>query len=165
MAAGKFGRRAAARHKHEPSCIIADMKVLAELMRRLDQHPNLSYQVEGHILSVLSADAHGFTVSLWDEAPQYTVFFDMWHTQLHDAEQALNCFAFGLSDNCRIKVTCRGGLPHAWSVERRKKGNEWVDYELVGRYPTGYILFPHRHKAEVKYLQNHFVAHAHLSCY
>jgi hypothetical protein len=48
----------------------------------------------------------GFAVSLANNSSSYTVSFDAWHDEYQDMEKALNSFAFGLSDDCRLEATC-----------------------------------------------------------
>jgi len=66
-------------------------------------------------ITVKADSSKGFDVSFYDDKFEYTVFFEGWHEYFKKSESqnAINCFAFGLSDSCRIKVVSRG----------------WVDYK------------------------------------
>ena len=46
-------------------------------------------------------------------------------TTFDRAEDALDCFEYGLSDSCRLKITLRGDEPIVWHVEKREYGM-WV---------------------------------------
>jgi hypothetical protein len=65
-------------------------------------------------ISVLPSADNGFTVTLRVSGEGYTVFFDGWHEDFNDQEEALNCFAFGLADECRLKESRRGGFAYKW---------------------------------------------------
>jgi hypothetical protein len=64
----------------------------------------------------------------------------------------LNCFAFGLSDQCRLKVCLRGGFAYNWTVESKENGN-WVEDST-----TGLFLFPFWKRKHVCYLRNNLIS-------
>ena len=93
----------------------------------------------------------GFTVGLTANQNSYTVSFDGWHEDFESHEESGNCFAFGLSSDCRIKEYRRGNIAYKWIVESKESG-EWVkDSE------TGLFLLPFWEKKEVRYLQNDMI--------
>ena len=63
---------------------------------------------------------------------------------------ALDCFEFGLSDSCRLKITLRGDEPVAWHVEKREYGM-WVP----GRHPLKRLDLAFWRPTRVVYRQNH----------
>jgi hypothetical protein len=73
----------------------------------------------------LSALKHALEVTLIDNAPHFTVFFNEWHEAYDDVEKSLKCFAFGLSENCRLKVSYRDCFAHAWTAEQKDESGEW----------------------------------------
>lgn len=40
------------------------------------------------------------------------VYFNSWHEEFDDEDEALNCSAFGLSSECRLKEFNRNGEPY-----------------------------------------------------
>ncbi len=56
---------------------------------------------------------------------EFVVWYDRWQHTFDRAEDALDCFEYGLSDSCRLKVTLRADEPIAWHVEKREYGM-WV---------------------------------------
>jgi len=85
------------------------MEPLKEIKTRLAKHPDLEF-VEGEdFIEVKGTNADGFDVSLHDHGEEIWVFYSGWHTHFKrtEAESALNCFVFGLSDKCRMKVCSR----------------------------------------------------------
>src|SRR5262249_14251262 len=50
-----------------------------------------------------------------------TVYFNGWHENFSDPSEALDCFVFGLSDECRLKEHRRGNVAYRWTVESKKK--------------------------------------------
>ena len=56
---------------------------------------------------------------------EFVVWYDQWQHAFDRAEDALDCFEYGLSDSCRLKITLRGDEPIIWHVEKREYGM-WV---------------------------------------
>jgi hypothetical protein len=48
-------------------------------------------------------DRSGFTVGLRITPSGFTVYFEGWHEEFTSEDEALNCFAFGLSPKCRLR--------------------------------------------------------------
>jgi hypothetical protein len=134
------------------------MNAIEEIQNRLQKYPQAQAVIEGSRVTILPQDENGFTVSLLDNAPGYTVSFDAWHEEYEDVEKALDAFAFGLSDDCRLKVSYRGNLAHAWTVEEIDEGGQWVQCEWIGLnevallIPTVFWL-----KKRCVYLQNSLI--------
>ena len=85
------------------------MNVIEEIKARLIKYPHAKYQADVNSINVSPTSDEGFTVSLIADQNTYTVSFDGWHEDFHDRDEALNCFAFGLSADCRLKEYRRGG--------------------------------------------------------
>jgi len=77
------------------------------------------YLREGASLRVPPEAPDGFDVWI-GPGDAWQVAYDGWHADFQDPEQALACFLMGLTDGVRLRVTRRGGRPHAWSVETRE---------------------------------------------
>src|SRR6266581_3975823 len=98
------------------------MNPIEEIETRLLKYPHVKYETRGSSISVLPTSDAGFTVSLEFTHSRYTVFFNGWHEEFNDAEVALDCFAFGLSDECRLKEYRRGKFAYRWVVESKQNG-------------------------------------------
>jgi hypothetical protein len=128
------------------------MNIIEEIKARLQKYPHANYESRVDSISVYPASAEGFTVELTVNRNSYTVSFNGWHEDFQDEEEALNCFAFGLSTDCRLKEYRRGGLTYKWTVEFKEDG-VWVEESS-----TGLFLFPFWTKKEIRYLQNNLIA-------
>ncbi|MEW8498740.1 MAG: hypothetical protein AB2699_09530 [Candidatus Thiodiazotropha taylori] len=95
------------------------MNPLAEIKTRLEKYPDLEVLEEEHSISVKTTDSDGFEVWFSDDENEYTVGYEGWHQHFDksEIEDALNCFAFGLSSDCRLKVSARGGKNYKWVIE------------------------------------------------
>ena len=79
---------------------------------------------------------------------EFRVYFDGWHEHFTEESKALECFAFGFSGECRIRVELRGSLPYRWTLEYLC-GSDWVADSTVGT-----LSFQFWRKRRVEYLQN-----------
>ena len=127
------------------------MNPLQEVKSKLEKYPHIKYEETSHSISILPNDESGFIIHLEENDSGFTVAFEGWHESFQEAEEALNCLAFGLSNMCRLKITSRGNSPQKWEVES-KENNSWVtDSE------TGLLLFPFWRKQVVVYKQNNLL--------
>jgi hypothetical protein len=128
------------------------MNPLDEIKTRLQKYPHVKYESSSSSITVFPLSDSGFAVDFTVTGNQYTVSFNGWHEEFTDATEALNCFAFGLSDECRLKECRRGQFAYKWTVESKQDG-EWVaDSE------TALVLFPFWRRAQVVYLQNNIIS-------
>ena len=128
------------------------MSLIDDIKARLSKYPNARYESSGSTIRVIPSSENGFTVELSVNHDSYTVSFEGWHEDFDDEEEALNCFAFGLSDECRLKECRRGRFAYKWTVESRQDG-KWLEDGT-----TGLFLFPFWKKPEVRYLQNNLLS-------
>ena len=129
---------------------------IAEIKVRLQKYPQAKSEIKDNEITVFPLDENGFAVSLRDNNPNYTVTFaGTWHEEYDDMGKALNAFAFGLSDDCRLQVVYRGNLAYIWIVEEKDKDGEWFPCQWIGCNETG-LLAPPLFWLEKKYvyLQN-----------
>ena len=91
----------------------------------------------------------GFPVRLDERGSSYTVSFAGWHEEFDSQAEALSCFAFGLSEACRLRVLSRGSFDYRWIVQHFKDGDWHDDSE------TGLLVFPFWLRPQERYLQNH----------
>ncbi|WGH79427.1 hypothetical protein [Jannaschia ovalis] len=79
-----------------------------EIAYRLRRYTGYAATYEGDGIRVRCDNEDSFDVSIYQSDSDFTVSFDGWHEHFGAVEDALNCFAFGLSGECRIKVIVRG---------------------------------------------------------
>ncbi|MEZ4328636.1 MAG: hypothetical protein R3B40_25655, partial [Polyangiales bacterium] len=82
------------------------------------------------------ADEHGFEVGLAVADGRFHVWFEGWHEPFTDPDEALRALAWGLSPECRLKVTYRGNVAVAWTTQHCVEG-VWHDDAT-----TGWLLTP-----------------------
>lgn len=128
------------------------MSAIEEILKRLSKYPSLEYETGEGYVTVFPVSSGGFIVKFneLEGAPDepYLVSFGGWHEQFSSLDSALNCFAFGLSSECRLRVGERGGKAYRWTVEAQENG-EWVPHST-----TAWLIFPFWQKCVVRYLQN-----------
>jgi hypothetical protein len=108
------------------------MDPITLIKEKLARHPELGYAATATSLVVEAPSAEGFKVSLQVFGNECIVHFDGWHEHFNSTEEALNCFAFGLSGRARLAITYRGTTPVKWVLEHRV-GDEWVKESETGR--------------------------------
>lgn len=109
------------------------------------KHAALRYTDAAGTVVVHASRPRGFDVSISEDL---IVGFDGWHEHFDTPEEALECFAFGLSERCRLKVTYRGKFAHKWTMEFFEDGR-WIEDST-----TGILLFPFWRAPRIEYLQN-----------
>lgn len=122
------------------------LDALSEIRKKLKKYPELQALEEQHGLSVTPPT--GFCVSIHSNGDGYIVGFEGWDEHFKSPEEAMNCFAWGLSNECRLKVTSRGGKPHKWTAQQYVQ-DAWIDVST-----TGLIFFKFWCKEEIIYMQN-----------
>jgi hypothetical protein len=86
------------------------MDAIEQIKERLRKYPDVRYEVGASSISVLPTSNDGFTVGLDISQSRYTVSFNGWQEDFQEEEEALDCFAFGLSEECRLKECRRGSF-------------------------------------------------------
>jgi hypothetical protein len=133
---------------------VVHINIIEEIKNRLHKYPHVKYEASQNFISILPNSDNGFTVSLSLDTNEIVVSFNGWHEHFTDAEKALNCFAFGLSDSCRLKELRFLGKAYTWTVESQENG-EWVEVSTTGLLiPPIWRLWQ---KPDVHYLQNHLI--------
>ncbi|MHC4118413.1 MAG: hypothetical protein ACYSWO_13005 [Planctomycetota bacterium] len=130
------------------------MKIIERIKERLRQYPQLTWKTEGGGISVARPNDDGFSVWLDVNKASFTVGFDGWHEEFEDENEALKVFAFGLSDECRLKVVKRGNTDVKWVLES-KDGQEWHEDSS-----TGLIFVPFWKKKTIEYRQNRIIRYS-----
>ena len=120
-----------------------------ELLGVLQKYPQAQYEQGDDFVRVLPCTPEGFEVvieQIWEN--HFTVSYDHWHEDFYTLEEALDCFFFGLSNRCRLKVQSKDGVPFRWTVEYWDEPN-WHERSSKAAW-TYRFLTP----ATTAYLQN-----------
>ena len=104
-------------------------------------------------MTVEPINEKGFRVELAINDREFMVSSDFWHEHFDKEEEdkALNCFAFMLSDACRLRIEYRGQRPVTWTVESLKNG-EWIGDSTTGLFDLRFWK-----EKRVKYFQNNLL--------
>jgi hypothetical protein len=122
------------------------MGILDRARQRLTaSHPALRFTHTSDSIEVPASVPGGFDV--WITA-DLIVGYDGWHEHFESEEEALACFAFGLTGQCRLKVTLRGEFACKWTMETFKDG-AWIAHGT-----TGLLLLPFWRWPRIEYRQN-----------
>jgi hypothetical protein len=129
------------------------MTAIDEIQQRLAKYPDVRYEIRDDAITVFPLSETGFEVELLSaDDGSFSVFFEGWHQAFSNKEEALNCFAFGLSGECRLREFSRGGKAYKWTVEYRQN-NEWVADS------TSWLLgFAFWRRRTERYLQNTLIS-------
>ena len=98
-------------------------------------------------VEVQNPDGTGFPVALYIEQ-DLTVAAGDWHDHFEDGEDALDCCAFLLSDQCRLKTIYRGNSFESCTVQSNENG-DWRDVMKFGVF-----FVPFWKPKRVEYMQN-----------
>jgi hypothetical protein len=92
------------------------------IIEKLKKYPDVSYSTTDDSITVDPKDEKGFSVSLGVGPRDIIVSADFWHEhfEVNEADKALECFAFMLSDSCRLKIEYRRDKPKRWTIESSK---------------------------------------------
>ena len=124
------------------------MNIIDEIRTRLNKYPDVKSEIGADYVRVAPNSEDGFSVELDANHNEYTVHFNGWHETLAEQEEALNCFAFGLSTDCRLREYSRSGLAYIWTV-KYKDGDKWLEDGTISL-----LIYPHWGKKEIVVLQN-----------
>ena len=124
------------------------MNAIQKIKTKLSAHPDVQYSESADGIEVHPRDQSGFTVGLRITPSRFTVNFEGWHEEFTSEDEALDCFAFGLSPKCRLVIVLRGDTETKWVVEGFENGVWTPDSE------TGLLLQPFWRPARVEYRQN-----------
>jgi hypothetical protein len=124
------------------------MNAIARIQQKLERFPQARVRATATSIRVEPSDPDGFAVRLDLARKVHVVSFEGWHEELADEAEAIRCFAFGLSDQCRLIVTYRGNMPTSWTVEWRREGS-WH-----GVSTTGLLWVPFWRRRRVEHKRN-----------
>jgi hypothetical protein len=134
------------------------MNTIQKIKTKLTAYPDVQYSESADGIEVHPSDQSGFTVGLRITPSGFTVNFDGWHEEFTSEDEALACFAFGLSTKCRLAVVFRGDTATKWVVEGLENGVWTPDSE------TGLLLQPFWRSPRVEYRQNRVLNAADVRC-
>ena len=127
-------------------------KTIDEIVNQLKKYPKAEYELSADSITVNPKNENGFPVTLTDNGKgNYIVAFDFWHEEFNNENDALNCFAFGLSKDCRLKIVKKGNRPIKWTVESNENG-KWIEDST-----TELINLTFWEKSELEFLQNDLI--------
>jgi len=125
------------------------MRLLEIVCQRLDdKHPHLRYSVQGCTITVRAPESNGHEVWLTENTDDWIVGYDGWHEHFVSEKEALDCFAFGLSGQCRLRVCLRGNFAYRWTLETLND-NDWTTEST-----TDLLLCPFWRPRRIEYRQN-----------
>lgn len=115
---------------------------------RLENYSGYDVKWDTESLSVFCENPNSFEVSICELGDSFQVGFDGWHEHFDNLQTALDCFTFGLSTQCRLKVTLCGTAECAWTVQSQV-GSNWEDDST-----TGLLLIPFWRSKSVEFRHN-----------
>jgi hypothetical protein len=123
--------------------------VLVERIAETLERNGIAYTRESDgAIAVAPSSPNGFEVRAREGEGGGMIWLGGWHEHFDDADLALKCFLWGLTDNCRLKVVFRGRYEYAW-ITQGKRADVWEDDQVVGL-----LLVPFWRRKSVKYFQN-----------
>jgi hypothetical protein len=128
------------------------MSVADIIEEKCRKHPGSTYSRDGTSITVHPTDAHGFPVSYSLNDGRHTVSYLGWHEEFESQTEALNCFACGLSGECRLQVWKKGTFPYKWVVEIKDGEGNWKESSRVML-----LLFPYWKRTAITSLQNDLI--------
>ena len=128
------------------------MTAIEIIKHRLKGYPFTRYTSSDDWIAVAPAGVDGFSVWLTDKKPGYTVGYDGWHEEFDDEGAALDAFAFGLSEDCRLKVIQRGKFECSWTLEGKDENGQWSEDSK-----TSLVFIPFWRKKCTIYRQNRLI--------
>jgi len=118
------------------------------ILSKLDEYFGFDIDTSDHHIIVSCKNPESFDVSFHAFGEEFQVGFDGWHEHFEAEEDALNCFAFGLSEECRLKVVKRGTMECSWAAQF------WQDDKWVDDTTTGLIFIPFWRRKQIEYRHN-----------
>lgn len=118
------------------------------IVTKLKDYTGFELDLGASYLAVACDNSDSFEVYMFRSGSEFTVGFDGWHEHFTSEDEALNCFAFGLSQDCRLKVVTRGSKECRWTLQFLEDGAWKDDTE------TGLMFVPFWKKAKIAYRRN-----------
>ncbi|MCP3929939.1 MAG: hypothetical protein GY705_12665 [Bacteroidetes bacterium] len=132
------------------------MNVIDKIKKKLENYPEVAFEETESDITILPKDSSGFEVNLWKDEKEIIVSFEGWHEHFErsNEEDALNCFALGLSVHSRLKVYSKDGKDYRWTLHLIDlETNEW---QFSGTTMVFRLLKFWKSK-QIRYLQNSMI--------
>jgi hypothetical protein len=129
-----------------------------ELLSILQKYSQIRFERRDNLIRVLASTRDGFEViieQIWDN--HFSVSYDNWHQDFYNWEDAQDCFLFGLSNRCRLKVQCKDAVPFRWTVERLEE-EKWLERSSNSVWNYRFLSAP-----TTAYLQNDMLSDSDLN--
>jgi hypothetical protein len=133
---------------------LSAMSAIETIRAKLQGYRHVQYEYTASSITVAPESPDGFPVNLYEDGTRFVVGFGGWHEHLDSESEALNCVAFGLSDQCRLRVTRRGGTDYLWTVQHLVDGRWWDESQ------TGLLFFPFWRRRSERFYQNRIIRSA-----
>ena len=121
------------------------LQLAEEYVRRF---PALRYQRRALSLHVDPPNPNGFPVAIEVTRDGFVVHLSGWQDAFEEERDALDCFRFAFSPQCRLRVASRGGVDCEWTLEFRDEDGWQSDKSVEKR------SFQIWKSKEVRYLHN-----------
>jgi hypothetical protein len=131
------------------------MSAVSIIEEKCKKHPDIRYEKKNGSITVLPETSQGFPVSYDYDGGRHTISYLSWHEEFDNQDEALNCFVFGLSSECRLQVFSKNNFQYRWIVEAKDKDGHWKAVSS-----TGLLFFPFWRKTTTVMLQNNFINEA-----
>ena len=128
-----------------------DVTLVARIQEMLRRFPHVTYHASARHLEIPAQTRCGFKVWIQQHSRSYVVGFERWREQFANVDAAQNCFLFGLSRACRLRVLSCGGVDYKWQVQRQFEGR-WITASEIGM-----VLIPFWCKRSERVLQNNII--------
>lgn len=116
-----------------------------------EKYPHLQLEQEDKNFFIVKAtNETGFDVWLNIDNNEWIVGYNGWHEHIDDAHDAYDAFLFGLTPECRLRVTIRGSCRCSYVLEAFEEGG-WRQYGSTV-YPLCCMFFWRTKRVE--YLSN-----------
>jgi hypothetical protein len=127
-----------------------NLSVFEKIRLRAEKYSDMVCIVKSTTLTI-EAKAGGFPVSLEVVDEGFKVYFSGWHELFKTEDEALECFSFGLSEECRLAVEYRGTSEVKWTLQTLENGS-WISNST-----SGLIFLAFWRKKSTGYLQNAWI--------
>jgi hypothetical protein len=103
------------------------------IIDKLKKYPDVKYTNTDDLITIAPKGDKGFSVTFEVGPREFIVSADFWHEHFDKGEEdkALNCFAFLLSDACRLRIEYKGEKPKTWMLESYENGL-WLGDSTTG---------------------------------
>ena len=129
-----------------------------KIKEKIISHPTIKILEETeNSITVKPEGEKSFPITVLFKENKYAVYFKGWNESFLTEEDALDVFAFGLSDDCRLKVISAKDIEYKWIVEFKEK-SKWIVHS-----ETNIGMFPFWQRKNIKYYQNNILKNSNIT--